>query len=55
MADEKKGFVTSVKDSVKDVVPKTTGGKVVGGIFAGLLSAGSFFVGRLTKGDKKKD
>ncbi len=54
MADnEKKGFVKSVTDSVKDVVPKTTGGKVAGGVFAGLLSVGSFFIGRITKKSKK--
>lgn len=50
---EKKGIVKSVGDSIKDVVPKTTGGKVAGGVFAGLLSVGSFFIGRITKKSKK--
>lgn len=53
MAEEKKSIVKTIGSSVRDVVPKTTGGKVAGGIFAAVLSVGSFFVGRLTKGSKK--
>lgn len=49
----KKGFGETVKQSVKDVVPKTTGGKVVGAIGTAIVSVGSFFIGRLSKGGKK--
>jgi len=53
MAEEKKSFIETAKQSVKDVVPKTTGGKVVGAAGTILVSIGSFFIGRLSKGKKK--
>lgn len=51
----KKSFIETAKQSVKDVVPKTTGGKVVGAVGTAIVSIGSFFIGRLTsKGKKSK-
>lgn len=50
------GFGKKITDSFKDVVPSTTGGKIIASVGVLGLNVGSFFLGRLTKGKgKKKD
>ena len=52
----KRGKLSGVKNTLKDVfVPETKAGKIVAYATSGAALAGSFLLGRISKGGSKKE